>query len=135
MSRATVCVHFRAPLFSLGMHAPLTWQDQAPFQNLGRNYSLKSRQKLQPHNLCSHLEYCNADIEIHQASSPCPRCRVKMIRAVVGAALAAVAAGQPFQPGSGVGPLGSLRTSDYAGPYNISLLSTQVRTCAGVKSS
>ena len=46
---------------------------------------------------------------------------------VAAAVLLGSAAAQPFQPGSKLAPLGSLRTSDYDGPYNISLLSTQVR--------
>jgi hypothetical protein len=42
------------------------------------------------------------------------------------AALASVSA-QPFQPNTGFLPAGSLRTSDYDGPYDLSLLSTQAR--------
>ena len=43
------------------------------------------------------------------------------------ASLLAGVAAQPFQPDSGIAPLGSLRTSDYDGPYNITMLSAQVR--------
>ena len=49
------------------------------------------------------------------------------LAAAAASSLFAGVAAQPFQPGSGLTPLGSLRTSDYEGPYNISLLSTQVR--------
>ena len=40
------------------------------------------------------------------------------------------ATAQPFQPHAGVAPLGSLRTSDYDGPYNLTMLSAQVRATA-----
>lgn len=41
---------------------------------------------------------------------------------------------QPFQPGSGLTPLGNLRTSDRDGPYNVSLLGVQVNEVkAGAK--
>jgi hypothetical protein len=39
--------------------------------------------------------------------------------------LAASAAAQPFQPGTGFAPLGNLRTQDKAGPYNLTLLTVQ----------
>ena len=32
---------------------------------------------------------------------------------------------QPFQPGQNLAPLGNLRTSDFGGPYNLSLLNVQ----------
>ena len=41
-----------------------------------------------------------------------------------------LAAAQPFLPGAGVGPLGTFRTTDAGGPYNISLLSTQANEVA-----
>jgi hypothetical protein len=37
---------------------------------------------------------------------------------------------QPFSTGQGVGPLGTFRTTDRDGPYNISLLSTQANEVA-----
>ncbi|CAK0780436.1 hypothetical protein CVIRNUC_005053 [Coccomyxa viridis] len=40
--------------------------------------------------------------------------------------LAASAAAQPFQPGTGFAPLGNLRTQDRDGPYNLTLLPVQV---------
>jgi hypothetical protein len=45
--------------------------------------------------------------------------------AVIGSAVA-----QPFAPGQGVGPLGTFRTTDAGGPYNITLLSTQANEVA-----
>lgn len=41
------------------------------------------------------------------------------------AVLLSTAQAQPFQPGQGLAPLGNLRTSDYDGPYNLTLLSAQ----------
>lgn len=38
---------------------------------------------------------------------------------------AALASAAPFQPGQGLLPLGNLRTSDYGGPYDLSLLDQQ----------
>lgn len=45
--------------------------------------------------------------------------------ALVALAFAAVASAQPFQPGQGLLPLGNLRTVDYDGPYDLSLLDQQ----------
>ena len=52
--------------------------------------------------------------------------------ALLGFSLFMGASAQPFQPGSGAGPLGNLRTSDYDGPYNVSMLSAQVRLFLGL---
>ena len=45
--------------------------------------------------------------------------------------LAAAAAAQPFQPGTGFAPLGNLRTMDRDGPYNLTLLPVQANEIRG----
>lgn len=48
--------------------------------------------------------------------------------------LAAAAAAQPFQPGTGFAPLGNLRTMDRDGPYNLILLPVQANEIRGGRS-
>ncbi|KAK9812048.1 hypothetical protein WJX73_001087 [Symbiochloris irregularis] len=51
---------------------------------------------------------------------------MKAALALVALSLLATAAAQPFAVGSGFAPLGNLRTVDSGGPYNLSLLGTQI---------
>lgn len=45
------------------------------------------------------------------------------------------AAAQPYLPGSGFAPLGNIRTTDQGGPYNLTLVPTQVAEIRGASSS
>ncbi|KAA6426930.1 MAG: hypothetical protein FRX49_03254 [Trebouxia sp. A1-2] len=49
---------------------------------------------------------------------------MQRVVALLAVGLTLVAA-QPFQPGQNLVPLGNLRTQDFGGPYNLTLLSTQ----------
>ena len=49
--------------------------------------------------------------------------------------LAAATAAQPFQPGTGFAPLGNLRTTDRAGPYNLTLLPVQANELRGERAA
>lgn len=64
--------------------------------------------------------------ESSQASTPpTPRPHTMLAFLAAAAVLLSTAQAQPFQPGQGLAPLGNLRTSDYDGPYNLTLLSAQ----------
>lgn len=45
------------------------------------------------------------------------------------------ATAQPYLPGSGFAPLGNIRTTDQDGPYNLTLVPTQVAEIRGASSS
>lgn len=55
---------------------------------------------------------------------------MKSFAAILALCLVGFTAAQPFLPGQGVGPLGTFRTTDAGGPYNVSLLSTQANEVA-----
>jgi hypothetical protein len=71
---------------------------------------------------------------------PCSNPKSDLIQIVTQEAIALLAlafigsaVAQPFVTGQGVGPLGTFRTTDRDGPYNITLLSTQANEVAAGK--